>query len=50
MTLCPIAIVASCKQCPVFKVCPVKGMIGDYVKPDETPKTTKPKPKAKAKK
>ena len=50
MTLCPIAIVASCKQCPAFKVCPLKGVIGDQVKPEEAPKTGKAKPKAKAKK
>jgi hypothetical protein len=30
MTLCPIAIVASCKKCPIFGVCPVKGIIGDF--------------------
>lgn len=30
MTLCPIAIVASCKQCPAFKICPLKQAIGDY--------------------
>ena len=36
MTLCPIALVAGCKKCPVFKVCPLKGVIGDYKKPDET--------------
>jgi len=35
MTLCPIALVAGCKKCPVFTVCPLKGVIGDY-KPDET--------------
>ena len=35
MTLCPIAIVASCKQCPAFKICPLKEVIGDY-KPDQT--------------
>ena len=29
MTLCPIAIVASCRQCPAFKVCPLKSVIGD---------------------
>ena len=29
MTLCPIAIVVGCKKCPVFKICPVKGLIGD---------------------
>jgi len=34
MTLCPIAIVAGCKKCPAFKVCPLKGVIGDY-KPDD---------------
>jgi hypothetical protein len=34
MTLCPIAIAVGCKKCPVFSVCPVKGLIGD-VKPPE---------------
>jgi hypothetical protein len=32
MTLCPIAIVASCRQCPAFKVCPLKTVIGDLPK------------------
>jgi hypothetical protein len=36
MTLCPIALVVGCKKCPAFTVCPVKGVIGDYKKPDET--------------
>ncbi len=36
MTLCPIAIVATCKKCPAFSVCPLKGVIGDYKKPAET--------------
>jgi hypothetical protein len=40
MTLCPIALVAGCKKCPAFNVCSLKGVIGDYKKPDETP--TKP--------
>jgi hypothetical protein len=44
MTLCPIAIVAGCKKCPVFSVCPVKSLIGDVPKEEET------KTKAKAKK
>lgn len=35
MTLCPIDIVATCKQCPAFKVCALKSIIGDY-KPDNT--------------
>ncbi len=37
MTICPIALVSGCKKCPVFKACPLKGVIGDYKKPDETP-------------
>ena len=40
MTLCPIAIAIGCKKCPVFSVCPVKGIIGDY-KPGEDKGTTK---------
>ena len=49
MTLCPIAIAVGCKKCPVFSVCPVKGIIGDY-KPDEDKGTAKsPKGKAAAK-
>jgi len=39
MTLCPIAIVASCKKCPAFTVCPLKSVIGDHVKDEEAPKT-----------
>jgi hypothetical protein len=34
MTLCPIALVSGCKKCPVFAVCPLKGVIGDYKKED----------------
>jgi hypothetical protein len=30
MTLCPIAIAVGCKKCPIFAVCPVKSIIGDY--------------------
>jgi hypothetical protein len=38
MTICPIAIAVGCKRCPVFSVCPVKSVIGDYVKPaDDKP-------------
>ena len=35
MTLCPIAIAAGCAKCPAVSVCPLKGVIGDYKKPDE---------------
>jgi hypothetical protein len=37
MTLCPVALAVTCKKCPVFSVCPVKGVIGDYVKEPEKP-------------
>ena len=40
MTLCPIAIVASCAKCPVVSVCPLKTVIGD------APKTPEVKTKA----
>ena len=33
MVLCPVAIAVGCKKCPVFGICPVKSVIGDY-KPD----------------
>lgn len=36
MTLCPIALVASCKRCPAFSVCPLKTIIGDHVKQEKT--------------
>jgi hypothetical protein len=36
MTLCPIALVAGCRKCPAFSVCPLKGVIGDYKKEEET--------------
>jgi hypothetical protein len=32
MTICPIAIAASCQKCPVVKVCPAKTILGDYPK------------------
>lgn len=43
MTLCPIAIVASCAKCPAFKVCPLKTVIGDVPKtpPAKTTKSRK---------
>ncbi|MCK9380043.1 MAG: hypothetical protein M0P95_03125 [Sulfuritalea sp.] len=45
MTLCPIALAVGCKKCPVFKICPVKGLIGDM---PPAPAPT-PAPVAKAK-
>lgn len=46
MTLCPIAIVAGCKKCPAFTVCPLKGVIGDYHEEEEA-KTTRTHEKEK---
>jgi hypothetical protein len=49
-TLCPIAIAVGCRRCPVFKVCPVKGVIGDMRGAGaEPPVTQQPKRAAKAK-
>lgn len=36
MTLCPIALAVGCRKCPAFSACPLKGVIGDYKKPEET--------------
>jgi len=36
MTLCPIALAVGCKKCFAFSVCPLKGVIGDYKKEEET--------------
>ncbi len=37
MTLCPIALVASCTKCPAFSACPLKSVLGDgdYEKPGD---------------
>lgn len=43
MTLCPIAIVAGCRKCPAFAICPLKNVIGDA--PNNAPP---PAPPAKA--
>ncbi|GAA0720015.1 hypothetical protein GCM10009105_29030 [Dokdonella soli] len=46
MVLCPVAIAVGCKRCPVFNVCPVKGIIGDYRPPDESGQTAQDRQKA----
>ena len=43
MTLCPIALAVGCKKCPAFTVCPLKGVIGDYKKPEQTQTTRQAK-------
>jgi len=51
MTLCPIALVAGCQKCPIVALCPLKGVIGDYPKPEEVPPPpTAAEPPAKGKK
>jgi hypothetical protein len=44
MTLCPIALVASCAKCPAYKVCPLKTVIGDVPK---VPPATAARPRKK---
>jgi hypothetical protein len=44
MTLCPIAVVAGCKKCPAFSICPLKTVIGDAPKAAGT-KPSEPKKK-----
>ncbi len=49
MTLCPIAIVSGCEKCPAFKICPLKGVIGD-MKPADAAKDGKPAASSQPKK
>ena len=47
MTICPIALAVGCRRCPIFAVCPVKSVIGDYrAEGDAPPKAAKARPKA----
>lgn len=46
MTTCPIAIAVGCKKCALFKVCPLKTVIGDY-KPEEDAKAEEMKQEPK---
>ncbi len=34
MVLCPGALLAGCKECPIVGMCPAKSIIGDW-KPDD---------------
>jgi hypothetical protein len=47
MVLCPIAIAVGCRKCPIFNICPVKGLIGDYV-PDKPTKRAPQREKGRA--
>jgi len=42
MTLCPVALAVGCKKCPMFSICPAKGIIGDYRGEGEAPPEKKP--------
>ena len=44
MTLCPIALVATCAKCPAVSVCPLKTVLGDAPKPGAA-KPAEPKKK-----
>lgn len=47
MTLCPIAIVAGCRKCPAFSVCPLKTVLGDQkAEPETEPDAPAAKPPA----
>ena len=30
MTLCPIALMATCNKCPALDICPLKEVLGDH--------------------
>lgn len=49
-TLCPIALVTGCKACPIFSVCPLKGVIGDQRPADAEPEPPASKPKPRKRK
>ena len=42
MTLCPIALAVGCQKCLIFKMCPVKTVIGNYHPPEPKPHASKP--------
>ena len=36
MTICPVALAVGCVKCPVVKLCPLKEVLGDYKKQEES--------------
>lgn len=50
MTICPIAVVAGCQKCPAFKICPLKGVLGDSPPKVSAEPATKPRQPAARKK
>ena len=49
MTVCPIAIVAGCRKCPAFSVCPLKTVLGDQPNAGDTPEAKQAAPAGKKK-
>ena len=45
MTLCPIALLATCKKCPAVGFCPVKESLGDYKPEAKDVEVAKPEAK-----
>jgi hypothetical protein len=41
MQLCPVSLAVGCAKCPVVKVCPLKGVIGDAKKEEDKAKKDK---------
>jgi hypothetical protein len=35
MTLCPVALVVGCEKCSLFKICPLKAVIGSHKKEEK---------------
>ena len=44
MTICPVALAVGCEKCPMFKICPLKTVLGDQKKEKEEEKQDPPKP------
>jgi hypothetical protein len=42
MTLCPIALAATCQKCPAVSFCPLKSVLGDYKAPDAAASSATP--------
>jgi len=49
MTICPVAIAVGCQKCPVFKVCPLKSVLGDAPKAPAAKPVEAPRAKASRK-
>jgi len=45
MVLCPVALAVGCRKCPVFAICPAKGLIGDHPSAEKADKSAAPKKK-----